>query len=285
MVSFSPPDIYGQRHPHETPELIASKLQEFHAEVENLPKEETTCVRQAKDRCPQLLDDEFHLLFLRCEVFNVDLAAKRYAKYWTKRVELFGEDKAFEPLTLEKALRDDRIVLELGMVRPTGTKDPQSDRSIIFLDPSLQDKTKYTRESMTRSVWYIFHAVLEENIVAQQRGVIMINYPHHAQLAQLDRTQIRMIVESIKGYLPVRMTAMHLCHPPVFFAVVFPIIKLFLGERLRKRLRVHAGSQEHVLQHLEEKFGLTKDVLPSDIGGNIVLDHHQWLEDRALQGK
>jgi hypothetical protein len=53
-----------------------------------------------------------------------------------------------------------------------------------------------------------------------------------------------------------------------------------MGDRLRKRVRVHSGSEQKVLKALEKQFGLTKDVLPSDIGGNIVLDHGQWLADR-----
>jgi hypothetical protein len=90
-VTFAEPDNYGQKHPIETPELVASKLVEFDQEVASLPASETEFVRQAEDRCPELLTSDFKLLFLRCEVFNAELAAKRYAKYWNKRVEIFGE--------------------------------------------------------------------------------------------------------------------------------------------------------------------------------------------------
>lgn len=80
------------------------------------------------------------------------------------------------------------------------------------------------------------------------------------------------------------MSAFHVCHPPTFFRLVFPILKLFLGERLRKRIRIHSGSEEDVLKDLE-KFGLTKDVLPSELGGDIVLDYQAWLASRLAAGK
>ena len=66
--------------------------------------------------------------------------------------------------------------------------------------------------------------------------------------------------------------------------MIFPILKLFLGERLRKRIRIHAGSEEAVQKDMDN-FGLTKDTLPSDLGGDIVLDHKKWLKERLAAGK
>jgi hypothetical protein len=79
------------------------------------------------------------------------------------------------------------------------------------------------------------------------------------------------------------VSGFHICNPPAFFAMIFPIAKVFMGERLKQRLRVHAGSDEHVLGELE-KFGMTKDMLPTDIGGNISVDHEGWLQERKACG-
>jgi hypothetical protein len=71
----------GQLHPNETPELIAQKLVEIESEVEKLtlaanPNAKQNCwqLKQAQERCPELLTDAFKLMFLRCEVFNANVS-------------------------------------------------------------------------------------------------------------------------------------------------------------------------------------------------------------------
>jgi hypothetical protein len=204
------------------------------------------------------------------------------AKYWEKRLVIFGPDRAFLPLTQDQALKDDAVAMGFGFFQLTPCKDP-SGRSIIFVDPSRQDKTKYERESMARSMWYVMHAALEDS-ETQKKGLVAMAYPKKAKFAQLDRGLAKLNMESIKGCVPVRMSVVHLCHPPTFFRIVFPIFKVFMGERIVKRFRVHAGPDESVLEKLAT-FGLTKDFVPSELGGNIVLDHKAWLSDRKADGK
>jgi hypothetical protein len=74
VTSAHKPDMHGQIHPAETPELIVSKLKELDEELRALPQQKTVFVRQAQDKCPELLTDEFNLLFLRCEVFNAKVS-------------------------------------------------------------------------------------------------------------------------------------------------------------------------------------------------------------------
>jgi hypothetical protein len=72
-------DIYGQLHPHETPELITQKLTEMESEIKQLLMAANTTTKsaslqQALYTCPELLTDDFKLLFLRCEVFNAHVS-------------------------------------------------------------------------------------------------------------------------------------------------------------------------------------------------------------------
>lgn len=233
-------------------------------------------------KCPGQLTEAFKLMFLRCEVFNADLAALRLTTYWKKRLQMFGPDRAFLPLTQDEALKNDAVALGMGYFQLNLPKDP-SGHGIIFVDPSRQDKSKYERESMVRSMWYVMHAALEDE-ETQKKGLVVIAYPKKVKLSQVDRALTKMNMDSLKGCLPIRIGVFHVCHPPGFFQLVFPVFKMFLGERLRKRFRVHGGSDNHVLETLAG-FGLTKDHLPSEIGGNIVLDHTDWLVDRKAGGK
>jgi hypothetical protein len=67
------PDMYGQVHPVETEEFIVQKRIGFLAEIEKLPESAKSSLRQAQEKCPELLTDDFQLMFLRCEVFNIQV--------------------------------------------------------------------------------------------------------------------------------------------------------------------------------------------------------------------
>ena len=277
------PDVYGQIHPVETPELLQTKRLEFEALLDdNSNFHNNKHIAKAKDK--GLHTDELVLQFLRCEVFQVDLAVARYARYWDKRVEVFGPVSAFLPLTLDQAARHDRAALESGFVRVVDQPHPDK-RSIIFIDPSKLDRTKYARDSMVRAFWYVVHRVLQEDELVQKKGMIFIGFPHQAKFSQFDKHLIRQVLGSIQGCLPVRLSAFHLCHPPAFFRLIFPMIHVFMSQRTKKRFLVHSGTTEHVLEHLETNFGLTKADLPQEIGGDRVLDAKAWLAKRALARK
>lgn len=93
---------------NETEEIHFAKLDLLQENLDQLSS--NASYQQAQSKCPDILDDGFHLLFLRCERWNVDLAAKRMARYWDERLVLFGNVKAFEPLTLNKALLHGRPI-------------------------------------------------------------------------------------------------------------------------------------------------------------------------------
>uniref|UniRef100_A0A7S1FTJ5 CRAL-TRIO domain-containing protein n=2 Tax=Corethron hystrix TaxID=216773 RepID=A0A7S1FTJ5_9STRA len=275
-------DLYGQRHPVETDEIVSRKLKEFEEEVKNIPDEEKSCLLQAQERCPQLLTDGFKLMFLRSEVFHIDLATKRYVRYWEKRVDVFGPEKAFLPLTVDGALRDDHFTLTKGFMNMTGKCDP-SGRSILFGDPSKMDPGAYEAKSMCRALWYILHSLLE-NEETQKKGVVFLLWPHNFKPWQLDKKLLKMNSESVRACIPLRVSALHVCHPPKIFAIVFPILKMFMGEVLRKRFRLHSGNTEEVLKNLE-KWGLTRDIVASPIGGDVEIDMHGWIAKRRAAGK
>ena len=274
-------DVYGQVHPVETPELIHYKLNEFEAAVEEFRKKNDKSHKsllQAMEKCPQLLTRDFKLMFLRSEVFNTNLAVGRYSQYWEKRVKIFGPEKAFQPLTLDKAVSGDHVALELGLMRVVrGVTDPKG-RAIIYIDPSVQDRTKYSRSSMCRALWYTLHAALELES-AQKHGVVMLADPSREKFSQFDLGLSKVMIPSLQGAIPLRFSAFHICHPPAFILIILPIVKLFMSERMKKRILLHTGSIEKVLKRLSA-YGLERSMIPSRLGGEVTLDHVGWVKER-----
>ena len=157
------------------------------------------------------------------------LAAERYAKYWNKRIQLFGPQKAFEPLFLHEALSEDQVALEIGYLQFVVHGTDAKGRAIVYMNPAKFDPPKYARESMVRAAWYFLHAALEDE-AAQKHGVLLLDDPREAKLCQLDRKLVALMMTSIQGVLPIRLAAMYVCRPPPVLKVVFPIVKLFLSE-------------------------------------------------------
>lgn len=211
------------------------------------------------------------------------LAALRLTKYWAKRLELFGPEKAFLPLTHESLSEGTKAAIERGFVTVLpGVKDPDG-RGVVLVDPSRIDSSKFERVDMVRGFWYSIHAILEEEST-QKRGMIALVCPRNAKLSKFDSKLDQMIMESIKGCLPLRMSCIAICHPPSFFRIIWPIVSVIMGARLRKRVKVFMGKDEDVVGKVES-IGLTRDQIPELIGGNFKVDRKAWLEGRIQEGK
>ena len=214
----------------------------------------------------------------------MQLAAQRLAKYWRKRTKTFGDDAFDETLSLEGALRNDRSALSIGFIRQLPGTDHMG-RAIAYVQPRILDRSKYSKESMVRAVWYTMHAMLE-NIHVQQKGIVFIVDLKGSKMVHFDVKMVRACTASIKGVLPLRVSAIHFCQTPKLFDLVSGTVHLMLGELLRKRVINHGGlfKDEDDVEELE-KYGIYRGVIPKYIGGNAELDQESWLKAREVTSK
>ncbi len=305
----SSPDIYGQTHPIESPALITKRLQELENEIAKAGSVHAASKKcgtpdpnflLAERTCPDIATPSFKLMFLRCECYDVANSMKRYARYWDKRVELFGPSRAFQPFTMESLyVHNDHRALEIGAMQiiereksydtslssiypPVDTSAPD-ERNFLWVDVGKLEPTQYTREAGCRAFWYIFHAYLED-VQVQQRGLICINYSANFSNKCRDPQFSRMCFASLQGCLPIRISVFHGCHPPPIYRFVMRILFLMLGERLRKRIIPHCGTNEQVNNTLRSKFNVPLENIPSDMGGNRSLNMMAWLQHRKETG-
>mmetsp|Transcript_27389 Transcript_27389/g.36368 ORF Transcript_27389/g.36368 Transcript_27389/m.36368 type:complete len:298 (-) Transcript_27389:101-994(-) len=273
------PDVYGHKYPIESNEIITEALSLFNEEIDKLADKDREGIAKAEKRCPEIINTKEHkLMFLRSDNFMVDLAAKRFANYWNKRIELFGE-KAFSPLTISDSLNNDKEALNTAFCKLLKAKDDVG-RSIIYMDPALLDDSKYTRDSMLRVIWYVVHVALEEK-ETQQRGIIFVNNNgNNPEIRQFDRVLVGKIAHSLQHEIPIIIGALYILHIPRLLVVFMNVIKHVLGSGISKQMKVVGGSNQMILQKLD-KHGMYKEDMPVDIGGDLKYDNESWVRQRV----
>jgi len=276
-------DIYGQLITREIPELLSSSVLDLDTALEKIPDVEKTAWATALEKCPELCGDPFKLMFLRFAHFHCDRAAERIVAYWTKRLELFSPSKAFLPMILgpNGAMKDDDKTLNIGFLCLVPKSD-DAGHPILFADPSKFPANR-DHPSIVRAFWYHVHAALESED-GQKKGLVVVIYAENSSFSQFDTRLLQVNVQSIKNCLPVRMSAFHICHPPTYIRIVIPFIKILMGEKLRKRIKIHTGKQKKVIEKLEGKYGIPQQNLPTEIGGGVILNQEEWLQRRQEIG-
>ena len=224
------------QYPTETKQLFADKLREFHNEVASIPRKDALAL--AQERCPELLEDNFKLLFLRTEILDAKRAAHRYVHYWELRVRLFGE-KAFQPLTLTDD--EDVAALRSGVVQIV----PGHDR-VLQIDTRYLHDTHFSVDSLARCQWYVFHKALDlSDDMQRYGGVFTINL--HGTFHSMDL--LKQISERSNDGFPLRCASACILNPPRFAGTLVKIAKIFLRPRVRDKIHV-IGNEEEFKQHV-----------------------------------
>lgn len=257
----------------------APDLEGLENEMARLPPEQKAAYSRALTECPSLVSDDFKKAFLETEDNNPKLAAVRLALFWEYRLDLFGPERCFLPMTLSGAMRDEaKNVVERRVVQLLPARDT-AGRAILYLQESRRNFAEYSAEQEIKAIWYFFEVAMEDPEV-QRRGVVLVVDTSRIQQTQFSPKVVSWQNKFGQLAFPMRLRAIHVCYPS-FMVKCFlePIAKLMVGRDLRRRFQLHAGSTAEVLKALEGAC-LPKGRLPTAIGGDITLDMAKWVSDR-----
>lgn len=286
-LKFTEPDLYGYIHPIETDTIMPFYAKAMKKEMDKIPLKDKKIWTRAQKECPKLISFDNHMImFLRCTLFDPVAAAARVVKYWQERFDLFGE-KAFRKLTIDKILNEitDDSIFPFGFYQLLPGKD-STGRSIIFVEVKRYDKTKCTPDQFKRCAWYTIHAALE-NVEAQRKGIVYILSTDGMKYSQFNFDILANHIGSIKNYLPMRLTCIHIYNLPRFLNFLIPLGEVALGSQLLKNYSTKNKKKEKfdlVLKELS-RWSLVEDILPNELGGKVVVDHASWIEKRKLIDK
>ena len=124
----------------------AAGVAQTNIELSRLPPSATAAYYRAVERCPAQAGPERTLAFLEAENHDPRAAAVKLAKYWEARVALFGEERAYLPMTLAGAVKDEALNLATRRIWQLLTATDTAGRAVLFMTPSRRNFAEYSIE-------------------------------------------------------------------------------------------------------------------------------------------
>lgn len=247
-------------------------------ELDKIPSERKVAYALAKLKCPDELSDIKRLGFLEHEEGNALLAAERIIRYWDFRLELFGEDRCYLPMTLTGAMHDEMLGIAGGIGYQLLPNTDAYGRGIIHSCSKNRNLSKFSMKQEFKALFYYLHCMME-NDDTRRKGFIQMVDGRHMSRESYSGDWPRYI-SMLEAALPIVPRAVHICYPSnTLYYIIMPVLSRFIPKHIRLRQNMHHGWTEEVLKSLS-KFGLSPDRIHSDLGGDVRIDINQFLFDR-----
>jgi hypothetical protein len=272
----------------ESEAMKAQATQQLEDAIKLIPRDAKAAYLKALERAPTLVATESDpMRFLHFEKFNAWAAARRLVTYWSSRVAIFGEEKAFLPLDLtgKGALdEEDQAFLNSGCV--VTLPNDSKNRSVICIDRS--NKIHGADDMCIRPLFFLLSAA-SENEMSQKDGCIVLVVLNSPTGVTFHAGNVSQATELVRKALPLRLKKSHLlCCPPKpgaskFTETFIPMALQKLGNFFSRVAGVHVANTEAGLLEKLLPYGLAREGLPSSLGGTFAFDKYVvWLEQRGL---
>jgi len=286
-------DIYEEIHGvaslarDETPELVEQSLVKMSLEIDRIKHKHLAYVEATESYNPYVQGLELRLRFLRCELFDVPMAAVRMLKYLDLTQELFGDLALRRPIQLRDLGKSEMEWLRVGDAQPMPFRDRSGRRLMVAMNNfGLQ----YPLEVRIRVTLYLFWA-LGEDEESQKKGFVgIICWPSGKESVSPDKFSVVYSPRDVPRHIhlsnrmfecsPIRISCMHMCLPdePIFHMMRTGLALSMGGTR--SRLKFHCGDSMEIQYHLHG-YGIPVDQIPITDTGNIKTKNlFQWIRVR-----
>jgi len=248
--------------------------------VRTLPDEDKAAYLEARNKCPHLVKAESDTLrFARVENYNAFAAARRLVGYWKLRKVLFGDQRAFLPMTQTghgALTRDDIVILSCGCVA-LGRKD-SAGRGVVIEDRTkLLNKNEASQQARLRSIFYLL-TVLSEEEINQKEGIVWLSNLVTPREVSFSENNTMIVAESV-ALMPVKVKAIHFVVIPPKTSkkhLVDEIATKIADTIERKEVLVHTRGSAQEIASVLQAFGLSKESLPKSFGGSWKYEGMWW---------
>lgn len=252
--------------------------------IESAPVADKAALEEACKLSPDLFaSDEHKLQFLRCEDFVEVRAVQRMMRYWKAKKLFFGPDIFHRRITL-RDMSDHVFELthQLGVNRLMPRTDAHGRVIVVLFLRDLADEG-WTEEGFAKFIWYVLQIALERE-ECQKNGVVLFGDCRNLNGDEYEKiARYRQLVKTITlKCAPVKIKAAHVFYDSdIWWQHLFATAFATITGIITSRAVIHVGSNEENVLALSNKYGISADVVPTEMGGKVEVNSWaKWLEDK-----
>ena len=123
-----------------------------------------------------------------------------------------------------------------------------------------------------RNLWYLFHHTNKSLFLGIVALIDMDGFGWD-HMMQLSVDYIRNVVSLVQNSFPIRFREIHIIKESYLFDMTFALVKPFLSEKIRNRIRFHGSDWESLHK------AISPSILPRDYGGKQPPFDNSQLKD------
>jgi hypothetical protein len=211
-------------------------------------------------------------------------------------------------MSIDGALCDDVIAIEKGWMQLLPKLDA-SGRQLMYLEPARHDKEGYTSESLVsyicsypcfvdskkshfflnafdycgsqlRAAWYVIEVACRSNKDIDS-GVVQLVWGENSTVWDYDQYLHRRINDFESTCWPCRFDCFHCFSETKFLFHIFrPIVSALQSKESRARTVWHSNVPGRGILPVLSEYGITGDMVPTELGGTIQLNPSEWVAHR-----
>ncbi|XP_077301078.1 LOW QUALITY PROTEIN: clavesin-2-like [Arctopsyche grandis] len=207
-----------------------------------------------KSKCQ---DDNFLEMFLYARKHDVQEAFQLLINYYSYRQR---NADLFKNLTVN----DEGVAhaLEDGLPGVLAERDRRG-RCVLIMFASNWNPALYTLTSVYRALLITLEKALED-VHNQANGfVIVVDWTEFSfkQSSNMNPKMLKLMIEGLQDCFPARFKGIHFIAQPWYVETALTVIKPFLKGKTKERIHLHGYNLSTLHEYV------TKDILPSDLGG------------------
>jgi len=277
--------------PHETPDFLKESLRLLDLAL-NDPSV-PICTKRAYHKCQEMFGnnkdspthvntDEFRLRFLRCETFEVTIAAQRIFKYLDTVYELFGIVALQRPIRITDFSKEELRLFRKGRYQflPYRDRAGTHGRRILSVFPDQEWQTM-TSELRTK-IWIYLTYVAGEDVEAQKSGLVVLVW-FDKSWKYISKNPYGCMKSRRFITLGTRASSVHICTPDT---PKYRFRRNALVRRTGKeisRVKIHVGLHPVELRYVLQSYGIPSDYIPISFTGTVKEKYiKEWIRLRHL---